>query len=104
MSIDTIAATPFLYIYMLHTDGESPRPLFFRPSQQQSAAASDDDGERSTDGVGDGAPSPPDGRVQQQAAEAHEEYFRISNIRIDLEEERRVTKELRQQLGNCERE
>lgn len=70
-----------------------PRTLFAR-QEEESAAEGEGEGEGDGDGEERG----------QRRMDPEEELFRISNIRLDLEEERRTSRDLRQELVSKERE
>ena len=106
-------------------DGEVPRSIFYKPTHVPSSTSvisgnedleegkdnDQDRGDAQQQSGGnlsslnkDSSPSQMLNSEELKAKQEHDEFFRISNIRLELEEERRLTRDLRQQLGNCERE
>ena len=81
----------------LAVDGEKPRPIFVRNED----STEDEEDSTNEDSVEDKPETSP---VKKQLQKEDDEYFRISNIRLDLEEERRLTRDLKLELANVERE
>lgn len=77
--------------------GEKPRPIFAHPEDN----SEDDEDSKNGDSTAEKAEISP---MKKQLQKEDDEYFRISNIRLDLEVERRLTRDLKLELANAERE
>jgi type I site-specific restriction endonuclease len=94
-------------------------PIFFKtaiilPTGDDREEGSGNGGDREREREGEGGSESDDAYVNgspnklsadaRKAKEAQEEFFRVSNLRLDLEEEKQVTGDLKKQLSNCERD
>ena len=97
------------YSYVTPADGEKPRSVFLRDNA--SADEDESEGENTSQEAKSGnEQESPDKETQNPSKspskkkDTQEEYFKISNIRLDLEDERRLTRDLKAQLSDRERD